>query len=190
MKTEKAKESCVKEQLILAGLKEIELHGLADFSIRRVAKACELSCAAPYKHFADKREFILEIIDYVNQRWLQRATAVIERFPDNTRKQLVELSMEYIYFLLENPHFRAIMMLLDDSPEAEQIVEVSSTTSRLIKRYCANVAMPENVELRKTFVVRSLIYGAALMLDNGQLPREESSFRFISEAIDREFDLP
>lgn len=193
MKAEQKIGISVKEQLILAGLQEIETHGLTDLSLRRVAAACGLSCAAPYKHFADKHEFILAIIDYVNQEWLLRSAQVEERFLGDTRRQLVELSMEYIYFLLENPHFRSILMLRDDSLDVEQAkrkTEVSSTTKRLISRYCAEVSMPKEIEIRKTFVVRSLVYGASLMLDNGQIPKDESSFQFIAEAINREFDLP
>jgi len=193
MKTEEKNGLSVKEQLILAGMQEIQAHGVTDLSMRRVAAACGLSCAAPYKHFADKHDFILAVIDYVNQQWLLRSTQVEQRFAGDTRRQLVEVSMDYIYFLLENPHFRSILMLRDDSLDEEQAKrksEVSSTTKRLISRYCAEVSMPKEVEIRKTFVVRSLVYGASLMLDNGQLPKEESSFQFIAEAINREFDLP
>ena len=56
----------MREVLILAGIDEINAHSVTDFSIRRVAEACGVSCAAPYKHFKDKREFIASIIEYVN----------------------------------------------------------------------------------------------------------------------------
>ena len=52
----------LREALIIAGLKEIEIHGLTDFSLRRVAAACGVSCAAPYRHFKSKGELILAII--------------------------------------------------------------------------------------------------------------------------------
>ncbi|MDO4732838.1 MAG: TetR/AcrR family transcriptional regulator [Bacillota bacterium] len=193
MRSEQTNPVSVKEQLILAGLREIESRGLTDLSLRRIASSCGLSCAAPYKHFADKHDFILAIIDYVNQEWLQRSYQVEKKFAGDSRRQLVELSMEYIYFLLENPHFRSILMLRDDSLDEEQTrrkTEVSATTKRIISRYCAEAGLSKEAEIRKTFVVRSLVYGASLMLDNGQLPKEESSFRFIAETIDREFELP
>ena len=44
----------IRERLIIAGIKEIELHGFNDFSLRRVAAACEVSCAAPYRHYKNK----------------------------------------------------------------------------------------------------------------------------------------
>ena len=48
----------LREELILAGIEEINIHGANDFSVRRVAEACHVSSAAPYKHFKDKKEFI------------------------------------------------------------------------------------------------------------------------------------
>ena len=67
----------LREQLILAGIEEINTHGVNDFSIRRTALACGVSCAAPYKHFKDKRDFICAIIDHVNDQWHQREEQVL-----------------------------------------------------------------------------------------------------------------
>ena len=55
--------------LVLAGIKEIENHGLSDFSLRRVATLCGVSCAAPYRHFKNKNELILAILSYINSQW-------------------------------------------------------------------------------------------------------------------------
>ena len=44
----------VRSRLLFSGLKELETHGVADFSLRRVAQDAGVSCAAPYRHFKDK----------------------------------------------------------------------------------------------------------------------------------------
>ena len=49
-----------KSALIRAGLKELRENGYNNFSIRRVAADCGISCAAPYRHFKNKGEFVLE----------------------------------------------------------------------------------------------------------------------------------
>ena len=59
----------VRDRLIVAGADEISQYGMNNFSLRRVAAACNISCAAPYKHFKNKEEFILEIIRYINRQW-------------------------------------------------------------------------------------------------------------------------
>ena len=58
-------EKSVRTRLILAGITELEEHGLGDFSLRRAALAAQVSCAAPYRHFKDKDEYIREIITHV-----------------------------------------------------------------------------------------------------------------------------
>ena len=50
--------------------------------------------------------------------------------------------------------------------------------------------MPENVSRIKLFVVRSLLYGAAMMIDNGEMPNTPEILDEIVAMIDREFHLP
>ena len=181
-----------KEELILAGIHEIEQHGVRNLSMRRVATACGVSCAAPYKHFADKNDFILAVIRYINQQWYALQNGIIEQYPGDVRRQLVEISLAYIKFLVENPHFRSIVMLREANMDSEQIrtkAELSSQSKRLIHEYCTLVEMTPDVELRKTFVVRSLIYGAALMFDNGELEYTPETMKIVEQVIQREFDI-
>lgn len=62
-------EASMRERLILAGIQEIEARGIQNFSMRQVANACGVSCAAPYKHFQDKNDLILSIVLYIQQQW-------------------------------------------------------------------------------------------------------------------------
>jgi len=182
----------VKEKLILAGIEEIHLNGVQDFSLRRVAEKCEVSCAAPYKHFDGKHGLVCAIIEYINEQWYKRQEVVVTNYKGNYRRQLLEISLEYIRFLVENPHFRSIIMLKDDNVDGNQVdikPKISSCTQILIHQYCTQVNMSKDKETVKTFVVRSLIYGAAMMIDNGELENSKENFEFISKAIDREFDL-
>ena len=64
--------SSVREQLILAGIQEIDQYGLKDFSVRRIAGKCGVSCAAPYKHFEDRQSYFAAIIEYINGLWHER----------------------------------------------------------------------------------------------------------------------
>ena len=60
----------------------------------------------------------------------------------------------------------------------------------MVLKYCKQVGMPIEVRERKLYVVRSLIYGAALMFDNKEMRYNESNLQYVREMIDREFDLP
>lgn len=68
-----------REALILAGLEELNEYGIQHFSTRRVAKACGMSCAAPYKHFKDSHEFIAEILGYINRLYDAEQTVLLEK---------------------------------------------------------------------------------------------------------------
>ena len=182
-----------REELIKAGIEEINKNGIAGFSMRRVADACGVSCAAPYKHFKDKRDFIAAIIDYVNGQWREQQLETMARYEGDARRQIVEISVEYVKFLMEHPHFRSILTLKDD--DFDNVYhrlrgELSSMTQRLVKDYCDSVAMPEDVRYRKIYAVRSFIYGAVIMFDNGELEYDDMALEALRFNIDREFDLP
>lgn len=181
-----------RERLILAGIKVIEENGVSGFSIRRTAAECGVSCAAPYKHFRDKEDLMTAIILYIKDRWHERQLEILREYEGDVRRQLIEISLAYIRFLMDNPHFRSIIMIKDPAMLPEQVrlkSELSGIVQGLIERYCEESGMPEERRRVKTFIVRSLIYGAALMFDNGEIAYNEHNFGLIASAIYREFDL-
>ncbi len=192
METERRKEGLsARERLILSGIAEIEKNGLQDFSIRRVAEACGVSCAAPYKHFKNRQEFVEAIIEYVYERWGEQRERLAAEAPEDKRRQLVKISVGFVRFLHENPSFRSIIMLRDSDAEggAPMLLRLTEGSREIVRQYCAEVGMAPEVRRRKVFVVRSLIYGAALMLDSGELPDDEAGFAMAEAMIEREFDL-
>ena len=185
--------SKTKVELILAGIREIRVHGIQNFSVRRIAADCGVSCSAPYKHFKNKNDYILAILHYINEQWHQVERQVLEESPPSIRDQLVRICLAYIRFLQENPHYRAILMQRDENLNVAQIREksgISACSHRLVLRYCRQVEMSDQDRMRKTFVVRSAIYGAAIMMDSGELDCTEETYDMIRGVIEREFDLP
>lgn len=187
------KRKSVRENLIIAGIHELNSYGLQNFSVRRIAAECGVSCAAPYKHFKDRQSYVAAIIEYVNAGWTERQRAIIAAFPSDVRKQLVEISVDYVHFLVENPYFRSIIMLKDeefDSQYENLRGQLSENSRTLIRKYCIDHGISEEMQRRKTYIIRSLIYGAALMFDNGEMTYNEENMVFVRYSIDREFDLP
>lgn len=183
----------LRDQLIKAGIAELNQNGYHKFSVRRIAAECNVSCAAPYKHFKDKQSFIAAIIEYINEEWDKRQRKIIELYPSPVRRQLLEISMEYIHFLVENPHFRSIIMLKNEEFDNDYCSvrgKLSLQTYLLISRYCKSAKISVADKRRKLFVVRSLIYGAALMFDNGELEDTPENWDMVAKSIDRESDLP
>ena len=188
---EDGSQGTLKDKLIQAGLEELNEHGAQEFSVRRVANRCGVSCAAPYKHFADKQSFIAAIIDFINARWNERQVRIMKE-ARSEQEQLVKVSVEYIRFLVENPHFRSVIMLKNeefDRRYGNYRGRLSMLTYVLVERYCRKVNMPEEVKRRKLYVVRSLIYGAALMFDNGEMEYTDENMKLVEFSIDREFSI-
>lgn len=188
----KHRKNSKREQLIKAGIDEINEHGIAGFSIRRVAAKCGVSCAAPSKHFGDKNGFLASIIEYVNKQWREQQLIILEEINGSLREQIVGVSVGYVKFLVEHPHFRSILMLKNDQFDNiyhKMRGEVSSITQQLIEKYCVSVNMDPDTRSRKQYVIRSLIFGAALMFDNGEMEYNEHTLDYVRININREFDL-
>ena len=167
----------VREQLIIAGIEELENHGIADFSLRRVASACNLSCAAPYKHFEGKEQLIDAIFDYINTQLQLLLEQVGEIYKDDPQKRLVESGISYIRFCLANPHFRAIMTISEDT------LPLKDTVATLLSECLPHISPRETK--RRELLIRSLIYGGAVMLESGELSQDENSIADIRQSIVR-----
>lgn len=179
---------------MLAALAEAEAFGFDGFSMRRVANACGVSCAAPYKHFKNKNELLESVISYINEKWLERQDKTIARFADEPlRRQLIELSREYVRFMVENPRFLTIWTAKGKTGGVDYLpikAKTSELSKALLRQYCDEFGVSEETARAKMYIVRSLIYGAALMFCNGDLEYEESALQFVADFVDREFDLP
>ena len=182
----------MREVLLLAGISEINTHGVTGFSIRRVAAACNVSCAAPYKHFRDKKEFIASIIEFVNEQWAARQQEILSGCGDSLREQIVEVCCGYVRFLMEKPYFRSILMLKDeafDNLYHKMRGEMSSRSQMLELDFFNTSEFSPEVFRRKVHLVRAMIFGTIFMLDSGELPYNEETMSDFRYTIDREFDL-
>lgn len=181
-----------REELIIAGISEISRSGIAGFSMRRAAEKAGVSCAAPARHFGGKQGFIAAIIDYVIAQWHDEQIRILSECGNTTREKLVCFSIGYIKFLVEKPHFRSILMLKDDDLDSacQGRCRTTQLSMDLVGQYCSEVDMDEETKFRKFYIVRSLIYGASLMFDNGELPYNDETLDIVRQSIDREFDLP
>ncbi len=158
----------VKEKLIIAGLTELELHGFADFSLRRVAAACNVSCAAPYKHFKDKEDFIGEIISYADTHWLKLSEQVMAVLGNNKQKQLIEMCIAFVNFCTGNSQFRSIFMM---NLGKDTQTNMSRSIIDLAESYFEKLPVEE--KNTKVFKINSLVLGAVAMTGNNKQKNNE-----------------
>ena len=182
----------LRDDLIQAGIDEININGANGFSFRRVADACHVSSAAPYRHFKDKKEFISAIVDFVNNQWFIVQDEILAACSDDPRDQLVTVAVNYIKFLMENPHYRQILMLKNadfDNLFHRKRGEINSRTQQIMLRVREKYNLSDDVWHRKSLMVRSLLFGAVFMFDSGEFKYTEQSLEHLRYTIDREFSI-
>lgn len=163
METEYIEES-VRVRLILAGLSELEEHGIADFSLRRAAAKAQVSCAAPYRHFDSKEEFIKEIIKYVNSQWELLSRHLNRVFSSDPARLAVEISIANIKFWIANHNYRSVFTVALGS-DLDFCLDRAVVDA--VKAYADHKGLTEDERSIKEYTVRALIAGSVMLVGSG-----------------------
>lgn len=172
---EETKELSTREKLIIAGMDDIRFHGVHGFSLRRAAAACGVSCAAPYKHFADKQELFTAMIEYVDEAW-NRTLKELDIIAATPAEAIANASCEYVRYLNENPHFRAMLLIHEAYKEKgsyEGVIKLSIPVKRLLVQHKHDKKMSSAELKERIFIMRSLVFGAAVVMSADSVGLEE-----------------
>ena len=183
-------EDGVRTRLILAGLDELCRYGVRDFSLRRVALAAQVSCAAPYRPFKDKDELILEIIRYIFSKWELLCREIESVFATDNAKLIAELAAANVSFWIANGNFRSVLMLeTGDASAADARAEMrvfDAPVISAIHRLGEERGFSEERVLQLEFFVMSLIYGTVMLLASGKLDDTVTALLHLRASIARE----
>ena len=187
MKYNKAEEG-VRERLLVAGIKELENHGFNDFSLRRVASLCNVSCAAPYKHFKNKEDLLSALMDYTNSSWHLLRDQVLEIYKDaGIGKKLVELSVAYLSFLQATPSYMTVLTMRSD--ENKMIdglrAQLSHPILELVDEYLGDDPRLDGLKRKMVYSVRSYIYGTVCMIRNKEVDKKEETIEMFRSILNR-----
>ena len=162
----------VRSRLLFSGLKELEEHGVSDFSLRRVAQDAGVSCAAPYRHFKDKDELISAVISFVLEGWTLLSDQIREIFSEDSKTLLVELAVAGLRFWIANGNFRTVIAVsatLEDKPMKEFDRPIADAAERYAVEKC--IDDPQLV----VFKLLSTLYGAVILVDGGYEESEKAA---------------
>ena len=175
-------ENSVRTRLIVAGINEIEERGIKDFSLRRAALAAEVSCAAPYRHFKDKEDFISEIIKYVGSKWELLCREIVGVFKNDKKRLVIELAVSNLRFWVANPNYRSVLLTLSAAGK-EGLSVFDAPLLSAIDEY----ALEKDIDLEKTkHLVRALIYGSLMLA--GEDSDTVSIVSYLRERLIKEFE--
>jgi len=94
----------LRQALIDAGIKIINKSGEENLSLRKAAAMCNVSHAAPYAHFKDKKELIEAIKASVTEQFMKELSAAVNDSPDAERA-LINMGRHYIAFFVRRPDY-------------------------------------------------------------------------------------
>jgi len=177
----------LRDRFIIAGINEIEEHGSENFSLRRIANICGVSCAAPYKHFKNKEGFMVEILDFLVRQWKLLEEQIITAYKGDLKKLIVELAVANIRFRIANPNLRFLFSLNKDSFVEEKKKELEKMNGRLqqiITEYFTEKGLSELEIKEKILFINGYIYGIAYM--DGCHDNDEETFYIIRKRIEKE----
>lgn len=157
----------VRSRLLFSGLKELETHGVSDFSLRRVAQDAGVSCAAPYRHFKDKDELISSVIQFVIEGWTLLSGQISEIFGDDPKALLTELAVAGLRFWIANGNFRTVISAsaMLGKGKMGPLDEFDKPILSAVERYAGVKGISNHSELSFKFL--SMIYGAVILVDGG-----------------------
>lgn len=157
----------VRSRLLFSGLKELETHGVSDFSLRRVAQDAGVSCAAPYRHFRDKDELIASVISFVLEGWTLLSNQIAEIFAHDPVALVTELSVAGLRFWVANGNFRTVVVASATLGGGQRgpLEEFDRPIIAAVTRYTEEKNISDSEPL--TFKLLSMLYGAVVLVDGG-----------------------
>ena len=110
----------LRQELIDAGVKIVAQEGIRALSLRRLAAECNVSHAAPYKHFKNKDDILAALTQHVQQLFAQKLLDGLNALENSDpQERLVEMGVNYVRFMVENPEYLKFLFFTGVTGRAE-----------------------------------------------------------------------
>ena len=173
----------LRQQLVNAAREIISENGMDRFSISAACKAAGVSTAAPYRHFSDKDDLLIDVkIDA-----MRRKAALMEeraaQHPRGTHESIAAIGEAYVDFAIEDPNmFRMVFSGMNEHPRKPELaVEGQATYGVLlgeVARFLGRDGIDDKV-MMAAFPLWTFVHGlSALIIDH------------MLEKLDIDIDIP
>ena len=100
----------LKNELIKTGIQIVNEQGLNSLSLRKVAQACGVSHAAPYSHFKNKDELLIEMQKYVTEQLYECLKNAYENTEHSDSPEAIfNIGKAYVSFFIEYPEYYSFL---------------------------------------------------------------------------------
>ncbi|MCX7396279.1 MAG: TetR/AcrR family transcriptional regulator [Planctomycetales bacterium] len=162
----------LEQAIIETGRRMLERSGVAEVSLRAIARAIGVSHQAPYQHFASKADVLLAIRNAGFAKLAEEARRATAKHPRSPRLQLEEAAVSYVRLALESPAVYQLMFGGQIRPEQVADRDQSAATDAFAALAAifqpAGELLTEATRLR-TRLVWSMLHGIASLRINGFL---------------------
>ena len=173
----------VKTRLLLSGLKELSEYGACDFSLRRAAEAAGVSCAAPYRYFKGKEEYVAEIISYLSSRWELMAKEISKSYETCGHSLVAELAAANIRFWISHKSAASVFIFSGEETSLLKSELLGKTLTEKLYRFFTADGSSDVYAKEREMAVRALLTGYVTLIASGELPNTEESFSGIKRQI-------
>jgi AcrR family transcriptional regulator len=167
----------LKNALIRAGIDILAREGVSGLSLRKVAREAGVSHTAPYAHFADKQALIAAISTDAHAQIYEKIAAILDRYPGDPLRQLVEIAWAYAEFGLQEPdHFRITFSgVVEKERDYLALVEMAGKNWQAVRALvmrcqAAGILSPGEPDL-VAVGAWGLVHGFVSLLQEGQVSR-------------------
>jgi len=181
----------LREELIEKGIEVINEEGEEKLSLRKVAKMCGVSNAAPYTYFKKKSDLLYAMSDYI---W-----GILAIELDRTRKKyenqenlLVKLGKTYVMFFCENHRYYHFMisrknMKMDLFSKFSEIENNNEKAFSILKieaiKILEKMGVPNQAMQDKIIAMWALVQGLTTIMITNDIKYSESWEERIEEII-------
>jgi AcrR family transcriptional regulator len=160
----------LKQQLLDEGLKLLIEDGYKNFSMRKLARRCNVSHTSPYRHFADKEKLIKALSVEVHEKFNTSLKESMDQVEGSPVDKLKGMGKGYVKFFMKNPDYLELLFLTpelynmenrkDDCGDGSSFLTYFSAVSRALNgNGTVDLTLPEGPSVLKK---PEAIPGAAL----------------------------
>jgi AcrR family transcriptional regulator len=165
----------LKNALIEAGVEILASEGVRGLSLRKVAKKAGVSHSAPYAHFSDKQALIAAISTEGHIRIYETISKIVEQFPGDPLRQLVDTAWAYMQFGMDEPDLFRITFsgVVEQEQDYPALVEMTQKNFQVIRQMAARcqtagILGPGASDLM-ALTVWGMVHGLISLLQQGQV---------------------
>lgn len=171
----------LKSELIQKGLVILNNEGYDGLSLRKVAKACQVSQTAPYRHFKDKDALIAAITQETMSAF-GKALSAAAQSTDEPKMQLKRIGVAYVRFFAQNPEYMRLLFFSDAKRPVKNACEKTdhlhpghpfAVLYQTVERYKAAYADEQRSVNELVLYCWGLVHGICVLQASKQLPFEK-----------------